>query len=96
MHRCCSSSIRVRRGRDAFPCSRRRNARAEFLADATARHAIRAHLGLIAQHFLRADGASWHNQLARDGTPIAPVTPARVLYHLFMAVAEAQRILSQA
>jgi mannose/cellobiose epimerase-like protein (N-acyl-D-glucosamine 2-epimerase family) len=71
-------------------------ARAEFLADATARQSIRAHLALIQRHFMRPDGASWHNQLARDGTPLAPVTPARVLYHLFMAVAEAERVLSQA
>ena len=58
------------------------------------RAAIKTHLALIAQHFMRPDGANWHNQLARDGTPIAPVTPARVLYHLFMAVAEADRVLA--
>ncbi len=68
-------------------------ARAEFLGDAAARQQIQAHLALIARHFMRADGASWHNQLARDGTPLAPVTPARVLYHLFMALAEAERVL---
>jgi mannose/cellobiose epimerase-like protein (N-acyl-D-glucosamine 2-epimerase family) len=67
-------------------------ARAEGLDDAAAREAIPAHLTLIAQHFMRPDGANWHNQLARDGTPIAPVTPARVLYHLFLAVAEVDRV----
>jgi mannose/cellobiose epimerase-like protein (N-acyl-D-glucosamine 2-epimerase family) len=66
-------------------------ARAEWLNDAAAREAARAHLKLIAQHFMRPDGANWHNQLAHDGAPIAPVTPARVLYHLFMAVAEVDR-----
>ena len=48
-------------------------ARAEWLDDKAARAAIRAHLALIAQHFMRPDGANWHNQLARDGTPMAPV-----------------------
>ena len=68
-------------------------ARVEFLSDPGAWRSIRAHLGLIRRSFMRADGANWHNQLARDGAPIAPVTPARVLYHLFLAVAEAERIL---
>ena len=49
--------------------------------------AIAAHLALIAQHYMRPDGASWHNQLARDGKPLTKTTPARVLYHLFLAVA---------
>lgn len=69
-------------------------ARAEGHNDDAARRAIPAHLALIAKSFLKADGASWHNQLARDGTPIAAPTPARVLYHLFMAVAEADRVLN--
>jgi mannose/cellobiose epimerase-like protein (N-acyl-D-glucosamine 2-epimerase family) len=68
-------------------------ARTEWLDDAAAREAIRSHLKLITTHFMRPDGANWHNQLARDGSPIAPVTPARVLYHLFMAVAEAERVI---
>ena len=68
-------------------------ARAEWLKDAAARESIKSHLAMMAKHFMRADGANWHNQLARDGTPIAPVTPARVLYHLFMAVAEVDRAL---
>src|SRR2546423_1470670 len=56
-------------------------ARAEWLSDAAARGAIKTHLALIAKAFMRPDGANWHNQLARDGRPIASVTPARVLYH---------------
>ncbi|TMJ05569.1 MAG: hypothetical protein E6G97_02545 [Alphaproteobacteria bacterium] len=70
-------------------------ARAERFNDETARGAIRRHLALIARYFMRPDGANWHNQLARDGTPIAPVTPARVLYHLFLGVAEAERVLTR-
>jgi mannose/cellobiose epimerase-like protein (N-acyl-D-glucosamine 2-epimerase family) len=67
-------------------------ARAEFLGDAQARGAIATHLALIARHFMRADGANWHNQLSRDGTPLGGATPARVLYHLFMAAAETDRL----
>ena len=67
-------------------------ARAEWQNDAAARAAISGHLTLIAQHYLRPDGASWHNQLARDGKPLTQTTPARVLYHLFMAVAEVDRL----
>ena len=69
-------------------------ARAEWRDDAAAREAIPAHLALIAKSFLRPDGASWHNQLARDGKPLAPTTPARVLYHLFLAIAEVDRLHS--
>jgi len=71
-------------------------ARAEFLNDDAARGAITSHLALIAKSFMKPDGASWHNQLTRDGTPIPSVTPARLLYHLFMAVAEADRVLTGA
>ena len=67
-------------------------ARAEWQNDAAARAAISGHLTLIAQHYLRPDGASWHNQLARDGKPLTQTTPARVLYHLFLAVAEVDRL----
>ena len=69
-------------------------ARAEWRNDDAARGAIKAHLALIAEHFMRPDGANWHNQLSRDGSAVAPVTPARVLYHLFLGVAEADRVLT--
>jgi mannose/cellobiose epimerase-like protein (N-acyl-D-glucosamine 2-epimerase family) len=69
-------------------------ARTEWFGDEAARPAMSGHLKLIADHFLRPDGASWHNQLARDGRPLTSVTPARVLYHLFMAVAEVDRFVS--
>jgi len=71
-----------------------RVARAEWLGDAEARAAICTHLTLIARRFMLSDGANWHNQLGRDGTPLAPVTPARVLYHLFLCVAEVDRLFS--
>jgi mannose/cellobiose epimerase-like protein (N-acyl-D-glucosamine 2-epimerase family) len=67
-------------------------ARAEWQRDPAARSRTQEHLALVATYFLRADGATWHNQLARDGIPIEAPTPARVLYHLFMAVAEVLRV----
>jgi mannose/cellobiose epimerase-like protein (N-acyl-D-glucosamine 2-epimerase family) len=70
-------------------------ARAEWLNDDAARRAITTHLALIAKRFMRPDGASWHNQLARDGSAVAPLTPARVLYHLFLCVAEVDRLFSR-
>lgn len=70
--------------------------RAEFRNDSAARAAIPAHLELIAKHFMRPDGASWHNQIARDGSPLTPQTPARVLYHLFLGIAEVDRLLCAA
>jgi mannose/cellobiose epimerase-like protein (N-acyl-D-glucosamine 2-epimerase family) len=71
-------------------------ARAAWFGDAAARDAITTHLALIAKHFMRPDGASWYNQLDRDGHPLTATTPARVLYHLFMAVAEVDRLLAGA
>jgi mannose/cellobiose epimerase-like protein (N-acyl-D-glucosamine 2-epimerase family) len=70
-------------------------ARSEWHGDKAIRASITSHLALIAKHFMRPDGANWHNQLARAGTPIAPVTPARVLYHLFLCVAEVDRLMGK-
>ena len=53
---------------------------------------IDTHLGRLRAHYFRPDGANWCNQLARSGEPLADVTPARVLYHLFLAVAEVVRL----
>ena len=69
-------------------------ARAEWHGDVEARAAIPRHLALIAKAYMRPDGASWHNQLARDGTPLTPATPARLLYHLFLGIAEVDRLLN--
>ncbi len=33
------------------------------------------------------------DQLARDGTVSQPVAPARILYHVYLAVAELDRVL---
>ena len=52
---------------------------------------IGIHFRKLDAHFFRPDGANWCNQIARDGTFMTEVTPARVLYHLFLAVAEMAR-----
>ena len=60
--------------------------------DASMLAEVDAHLARLLTHYFRADGANWCNQLARDGEPLVQVTPARVLYHLFLAVAEVIRL----
>ncbi|MEO8152004.1 MAG: AGE family epimerase/isomerase [Rhizobacter sp.] len=56
------------------------------------REEAEAHLTRLRTHFFRADGANWCNQLSRHGKCLSDVTPARVLYHLFLAVAEVLRL----
>jgi mannose/cellobiose epimerase-like protein (N-acyl-D-glucosamine 2-epimerase family) len=67
-------------------------ARAEVGRDPQAWPLLQDHLRALARHYMRADGANWHNQIARDGTSLQAVTPARVLYHLFLAIAEVDRV----
>ncbi|MBI2771708.1 MAG: AGE family epimerase/isomerase [Burkholderiales bacterium] len=59
--------------------------------DAHAGDEAGAHFRRLQEHFFHADGANWCNQLCRDGTFLSGATPARVLYHLFLAVAELAR-----
>lgn len=66
-------------------------ARAEWFDDASARDTAIAHIDRMYRHFFKADGASWHNQLSRSGSPLQSVTPTRVLYHLFLSMAEVLR-----
>ena len=58
--------------------------------------AAQAHLALLRAHYFRADGANWCNQFSRNGECLSEVTPARVLYHLFLAVAEVIRLKESA
>jgi mannose/cellobiose epimerase-like protein (N-acyl-D-glucosamine 2-epimerase family) len=67
-------------------------ARAEFARDAQAWSLLQDHLRVLAQHYMRTDGANWHNQITRDGASMQAMTPARVLYHLFLAIAEVDRV----
>lgn len=52
---------------------------------------IDLHLRKLQQYFFRADGANWCNHISRSGSFLVEETPARVLYHLFLAVAEMVR-----
>lgn len=70
-------------------------ARAEDHRDPQAWSRVEDHMRVLAAHYLRPDGASWHNQIARDGTSLQALTPARVLYHFFLAMAEVDRVSSR-
>jgi mannose/cellobiose epimerase-like protein (N-acyl-D-glucosamine 2-epimerase family) len=67
-------------------------ARAEDGRDPQAWSLVEAHLRVLAAHYMRPDGATWHNQISRDGASMQAMTPARVLYHLFLAIAEVDRV----
>ena len=67
-------------------------ARFESTQEAIYKDAAFAHLHLVRTHFFRADGATWINQVSRDGIPMVSETPSRILYHLFLAAAELMRI----
>lgn len=61
-------------------------------ADRAWRTAAWAHTRLLRRHFFRADDANWCNQLTQTGEPAVDQTPSRVLYHLFLAMAELIRL----
>jgi mannose/cellobiose epimerase-like protein (N-acyl-D-glucosamine 2-epimerase family) len=65
----------------------------EWLDDRAALDEALMHIERMRRHFFLPDRANWHNALSRDGRPLAGATPARVLYHLFLAIAEAVRVL---
>ncbi|HXI59021.1 MAG TPA: AGE family epimerase/isomerase [Polyangia bacterium] len=67
-------------------------ARWEATGDAAYRLQAFAHLGRLRSHFFYADGASWVNHVSRDGAHLVSGTPARILYHVFLACAELLRI----
>ena len=54
--------------------------------------AVALHVERLRAFYFRPDGANWCNQLSRTGECLSPVTPARVLYHLFLAIAEVLRM----
>ncbi len=67
-------------------------ARYEATKDPAFRRKAVSHMALMRTHFFRSDGANWINHVARDGAPLVTQTPARVLYHLFLAASELIRI----
>ncbi|CAM5768458.1 AGE family epimerase/isomerase [Bosea minatitlanensis] len=68
-------------------------ARFEFAGEAEAADRLTHHLGLIFAHFIDARTGLWRNQLDRAGAPLPVALPARVLYHLFLCLAETLRVL---
>lgn len=68
-------------------------ARFEFAGDKTAAERLSHHLGLTFQHFVDTRTGLWHNQLDRAGAPLPIALPSRVLYHLFLCLAETLRIM---
>lgn len=68
-------------------------ARAEFLDDRDAAARARADLAMLFRHYVGADHAVWRDQLSRDGEEVSTHIPASTLYHLFLCMAEAVRVL---
>jgi mannose/cellobiose epimerase-like protein (N-acyl-D-glucosamine 2-epimerase family) len=67
-------------------------ARWEFLGDAAARDLLRRQLGLLFRHYVDPATGLWANQLDADERPLPVKLPARVLYHLFLCLAEVMRV----
>ena len=67
-------------------------ARFEATGDGSYRQQAFAHLNRLRQHFFFEDGANWVNHVTRNGEPLVRQTPARVLYHVFLACAELIRL----
>jgi mannose/cellobiose epimerase-like protein (N-acyl-D-glucosamine 2-epimerase family) len=67
-------------------------ARYEVTKNPSFRELATSHMKLMRDHFFRSDGANWVNHVARDGAPLVTQTPARVLYHLFLAASELIRM----
>ncbi|HEV2673671.1 MAG TPA: AGE family epimerase/isomerase [Aliidongia sp.] len=67
-------------------------ARLEFLNDAGAAARMNAHLAALFGYWLDADTGLWVNQLDGSSRPIAAEVPVRVLYHVMLGLAEADRV----
>lgn len=68
-------------------------ARFEFAGDEDAGLRLPRHIELMFRHFVDARTGLWHNQLDRAGGPLPVSLPSRVLYHLFLCLAETLRIM---
>ena len=67
-------------------------ARIEFLDDAGARQRRDSHLAALFHHWLDERTGLWVNQLDASNQPIRAEMPVRVLYHVFLALAETVRV----
>lgn len=65
----------------------------EWTGDRKIREAAEHTLSLILNRYFREDGILFYNLLSHDGTPDPAPANTRLLYHLFVAVAEADRVL---
>ncbi len=65
----------------------------EWTRDLASLDSAREILALIGERYMVPGTALWHNQLDREGRPLASPTRSRLLYHLFIALAEAERLL---
>lgn len=68
-------------------------ARFEYAGDADAGARLPHHLDLMFRHFIDAETGLWHNQLDPAGAALPVSLPSRVLYHLFLCLAETLRIM---
>jgi mannose/cellobiose epimerase-like protein (N-acyl-D-glucosamine 2-epimerase family) len=66
----------------------------EWTGDGGTKAAAEKALGAIKTRYMRADGALFYNLLERSGAPDEAPSLSRLLYHLFVAAAEAERLLS--
>jgi mannose/cellobiose epimerase-like protein (N-acyl-D-glucosamine 2-epimerase family) len=67
-------------------------ARWELAGDSSARDLLASHLATMFRHYINYKTAFWRNQLSEDETPLSATTPSRVLYHVFLCLAETVRI----
>ena len=68
----------------------------EWTKDSRARELALGALSGIRDRYMIPGSALWHNQLDRTRSPLPVPTLSRVLYHLFVALAEAERVLADA
>jgi mannose/cellobiose epimerase-like protein (N-acyl-D-glucosamine 2-epimerase family) len=69
-----------------------RCARFESTGDESQREGAARTLTGLDTYFAGAEPGLWHNQLDRSRRPLAVPTLSRVLYHLFVALAETRRV----
>ena len=70
--------------------------RAEMQGDAGARAAGSAAYETMRRAYFDRDQVRWVNQLTREGRPSQRAAPSRILYHVFLAVAEHDRVIRAA
>lgn len=70
-------------------------ARWELLGDADGKMRAERHLESMFRHYINLETGVWHNRISREGGSIEPDTPTRLLYHLYMSLAETIRVLPE-